>query len=126
MRVQQGLWNRQNQKLLHAILDAPRRHGAPPLRLPVVRRSSIKKQDFLPLHSQRCVTTRVVKQVKELRQGMLPAEPLAEQESDDVFQWPTTLREVRNNMIRFDKCVLLTRVGNFYEVSSLSFPQSSC
>ena len=34
----------------------------------------------------------------------------------DGLVYPTVVQQARNNMRQFDKCVLLTRVGNFYEV----------
>ncbi|KAK6364879.1 MutS protein 1 [Exophiala oligosperma] len=54
--------------------------------------------------------------VKELQQGPIQGESLPELPSDDEPQYPTLLQGVKNNMARFDNCVLLTRVGNFYEM----------
>ncbi|KAI1619111.1 DNA mismatch repair protein MutS [Exophiala viscosa] len=56
------------------------------------------------------------KKVKELPQGAIQAEALPEIPPDDEPQYPTVLQGVRNNMAKFDNCVLLTRVGNFYEL----------
>ncbi|EXJ90250.1 hypothetical protein A1O1_03349 [Capronia coronata CBS 617.96] len=35
---------------------------------------------------------------------------------DDEPQYPTVLQGAKQNMAKFDNCVLLTRVGNFYEL----------
>jgi hypothetical protein len=45
--------------------------------------------------------------------------------------YPPLLQQVRNNMLKFSHCVLLTRVGGFYEVgmcklSAISLIISSC
>lgn len=56
------------------------------------------------------------KKLKELPQGGIEAGALPELPSDDEPQYPTVLQGARNNMAKFDNCVLLTRVGNFYEL----------
>ncbi|KAK4935914.1 MutS protein 1 [Elasticomyces elasticus] len=56
------------------------------------------------------------KKVKELPQGAIETEALPELPADDEPQYPTVLQGVKNNMAKFDNCVLLTRVGNFYEM----------
>ena len=43
-------------------------------------------------------------------------EPLARDAERPSY--PTVVRQAWNNMRKFDKCVLLTRVGSFYEVPS--------
>ncbi|EDN06153.1 predicted protein [Histoplasma mississippiense (nom. inval.)] len=35
---------------------------------------------------------------------------------DDAPQYPTVIQGAKNNMLKFKNCVLLTRVGNFYEL----------
>jgi len=64
----------------------------------------------------RFATTKSTKKIRELQQGAIRADPLPEQEADDAPQYPTVLQGARNNMIKFGNCVLLTRVGSFYEV----------
>ncbi|EXJ80673.1 hypothetical protein A1O3_06957 [Capronia epimyces CBS 606.96] len=59
-------------------------------------------------------TTR--KRLKELQQGAIEAGSLPELDGDDEPQYPTVLQGARQNMAKFDNCVLLTRVGNFYEL----------
>ncbi|KUJ22245.1 muts domain V [Mollisia scopiformis] len=43
-----------------------------------------------------------------------PLEPLVLQ--DDTPSYPTVILQARNNMRKFENCVLLTRVGGFYEM----------
>ncbi len=54
----------------------------------------------------------------ELPQGLVPSpEPLPpHQEEDNVPAYPTVVLQARRNMQKFDNCVLLTRVGGFYEL----------
>lgn len=51
----------------------------------------------------------------EIQQGPLQLEALPPQD-DAVPEYPPLLQQVRNNMLKFSHCVLLTRVGGFYEV----------
>ena len=37
-------------------------------------------------------------------------------EVEDEVAYPTVIQQVRNNIKKFDDCVILTRVGGFYEV----------
>ena len=52
--------------------------------------------------------------LEELPQGILPLENLPPE--DDTPSYPTVILQARANMLKFDKCVLLTRVGGFYEL----------
>jgi hypothetical protein len=54
--------------------------------------------------------------VKDLAQGVIGIDPLPDLEADDTPQYPAVVRGAKNNMIKFSDCVVLTRVGNFYEV----------
>ncbi|KAJ9609929.1 MutS protein 1 [Cladophialophora chaetospira] len=56
------------------------------------------------------------KKVKDLQQGPIQTDSLPELPLDDEPQYPTVLQGVKTNMARFDNCVLVTRVGNFYEM----------
>lgn len=53
--------------------------------------------------------------IMDLPQGPLspvePLEPIVEEKS-----YPTVVAQARTNMDKFTNCVLLTRVGGFYEV----------
>jgi len=64
------------------------------------------------------------RKVKDLQQGAILAEPLPELGADERPQYPSVLQGARDNMLKFDNCVLLTRVGNFYEVGAMT-PRSS-
>ncbi|KAH7035044.1 muts domain V [Microdochium trichocladiopsis] len=45
-----------------------------------------------------------------------PGEHDEQDEQDDGPQYPTVVMQARRNMQKFDNCVLLTRVGGFYEL----------
>ena len=54
--------------------------------------------------------------VKELPQGILCLrQPIEKQAMEDV-SYPTVIQQALTNMRRLDDCVLLTRVGGFYEL----------
>ncbi len=53
-------------------------------------------------------------QLDELPQGLIPLEPLPLEEP--APQYPTVVMQARSNMRKFENCVLLTRVGGFYEL----------
>ncbi|OAG39472.1 hypothetical protein AYO21_06300 [Fonsecaea monophora] len=73
-------------------------------------------QPWLARGQQRGAKSVSRKKVKELQQGTIQAEPLPDLPADDEPQYPTVLKGARSNMAKFDNCVLLTRVGNFYEL----------
>lgn len=54
--------------------------------------------------------------VKDLPQGVIGLDPLPILETDDAPQYPAVVLGARNNMVKFNNCVVLTRVGSFYEV----------
>jgi hypothetical protein len=66
--------------------------------------------------------TKTTKKLKELHQGVIAAEPLPDLETDNAPQYPTVVQGAKNNMIKFSNCVLITRVGSFYEVRSTYAP----
>lgn len=51
----------------------------------------------------------------DLPQGSIGGNPLPLQD-DEEPDYPPLLQQVRNNMLKFSHCVLVTRVGGFYEV----------
>lgn len=58
--------------------------------------------------------TKLRKSIEELPQGLqAPLEPFIEKEAS---KYSPVIDEVLQNQRRFSKCVLLTRVGQFYEV----------
>ena len=67
----------------------------------------------------RGVKSKSTVKLQELPQGALnPALGTAEIEEDGPA-YPTVIRQARNNMRKFSNCVVLTKVGSFYEVRSL-------
>jgi len=61
--------------------------------------------------------TKLRKSLDELPQGLqAPLEPFIEKEAS---KYSPVIDEVLQNQRRFPKCVLLTRVGQFYEVPEL-------
>lgn len=60
--------------------------------------------------------TKTVVQLDDLPQGLIvSSEPLLEEPPDEPA-YPTVVLQARRNMQKFDNCVLLTRVGGFYEL----------
>lgn len=60
--------------------------------------------------------TRTTVKLQDLPQGPLgaPLEPLDDGENQPAY--PTVVMQARRNMQKFDDCVVLTRVGGFYEL----------
>ncbi len=58
--------------------------------------------------------TKASVKLDDLPQGVIPLESLPLE--DDVPAYPTVVRQARSNMQKFENCVLLTRVGGFYEL----------
>jgi len=54
--------------------------------------------------------------IKDLPQGPLPPKAAGTVAESDGPAYPTVIQQARNNMRKFSHCVVLTRVGNFYEV----------
>ncbi|KAL8656904.1 MAG: hypothetical protein Q9226_002458 [Calogaya cf. arnoldii] len=61
-------------------------------------------------------TTKKTVKLEELPQGALEPMPDTAEEEDQGPTYPTVVRQARNNMRKFDNCVVLTRVGSFYEL----------
>ncbi|KAM4054857.1 mutS family protein [Hirsutella rhossiliensis] len=86
--------------------------GAPPR-----PRISSRTPPKLPQTRAKKTTTTV--KLSDLPQGPLRAEQTAtpaEDEQQDAPAYPTVVLQARRNMREFDNCVLLTRVGSFYEL----------
>lgn len=63
--------------------------------------------------------TKTVVSLDDLPQGVIRAGPLpprVEEEPPPSPAYPTVVLQARRNMQKFDNCVLLTRVGGFYEL----------
>jgi hypothetical protein len=54
--------------------------------------------------------------VKRLPQGALPKREDGETDAVEEPQYPTVIQQALNNMRKFSHCILITRVGSFYEV----------
>ncbi|KKZ66686.1 hypothetical protein EMCG_07643 [[Emmonsia] crescens] len=73
-------------------------------------------QGVVPLQFDRGAKRKSTAKLKDLPQGRLePIEPYAPL-VNDAPQYPTVIQGAKNNMLKFKNCVLLTRVGNFYEL----------
>lgn len=73
----------------------------------------------LELPQTRAKKTTTTVKLSDLPQGPLGAEQIttpAEGEQQDAPAYPTVVLQAWRNMRQFDKCVLLTRVGGFYEL----------
>jgi hypothetical protein len=57
--------------------------------------------------------------INAIPQGCLPAKAIEPIDANDGPVYPTVVQQARNNMQKFSHCVVLTRVGNFYEVCTL-------
>ncbi|CAA9957476.1 DNA mismatch repair protein mutS [Pyrenophora teres f. maculata] len=53
--------------------------------------------------------------MEDMQQGVIDADALPPQD-DSEPEYPPLLQQVRNNMLKFSHCVLVTRVGGFYEL----------
>lgn len=59
--------------------------------------------------------TQTTLNIDDIPQGIVKAKPLSDQD-DAEPEYPPLLQQVRNNMLKFSHCVVVTRVGGFYEV----------
>lgn len=74
-----------------------------------------------PQHAQSHVRgkkTKTVVSLDDLPQGLIRSEPTTPlpEEQPATPAYPTVVLQARRNMQKFDNCVLLTRVGGFYEL----------
>ncbi|KAL1879470.1 MutS protein 1 [Paecilomyces lecythidis] len=77
------------------------------------RRPTLYSRAAIELH--RGAKTKTSTKLKDLPQGALKLETY-DDGADEGPQYPTVVRGHRNNMLKFKNCVILTRVGNFYEL----------
>lgn len=73
------------------------------------------------LEVRRSARTSATVKLKDLHQGMVKLEEYDEG-LDYAPRYPTVVQGHRNNMQKFKNCVVLTRVGGFYEVCLLCCP----
>ena len=57
--------------------------------------------------------------IADLPQGAIPPKSVQEEVENEGPAYPTVIQQARNNMQKFANRVVLTRVGSFYEVSSV-------
>lgn len=67
---------------------------------------------------RRSAKTQATVKLKDLPQGVMKLEAY-DDGVDDAPQYPPVVQGHRNNMQKFKNCVILTRVGGFYEVRPL-------
>lgn len=80
-------------------------------------RQSLTPSSRVARFPRRHAGTKLRKSIEELPQGLqTPLEPFIEKEAS---KYSPVIDEVLQNQRRFPKCVLLTRVGQFYEVLKL-------
>lgn len=101
------IWTFSAIRSLHAF---PRRHS-----------SALRHAPPAVLHWQARIRARGKKtkasiKLDDLPQGLIPLEPLPLEHVAKRKDYPTVVRQARSNMQKFENCVLLTRVGGFYEL----------
>ncbi|CAI7578288.1 unnamed protein product [Penicillium pancosmium] len=67
------------------------------------------------VHQQRGAKTKSTVKLKDLPQGVVKLEAY-DDGVDEAPRYPTVVQGHRNNMQKFKNCVVLTRVGGFYEL----------
>lgn len=60
--------------------------------------------------------TKTTVKLSDLPQGAIQTEFLPLEQEQNGPAYPTVVLQARRNMQKFDNCVLLTRVGGFYEL----------
>lgn len=81
---------------------------------------------YLPIRIQaRGKKSKATVQLKDLPQGVLKPDNSFADWKDEGPAYPTVVQQARNNMRTFSNCVLLTRVGGFYEVCMLDATMST-
>ncbi|EZG02968.1 hypothetical protein H106_06498 [Trichophyton rubrum CBS 735.88] len=80
------------------------------------RPGSLQFKVTYPILSWRGAKTKSAARLSDLAQGPLESKKPLAPFTDDVPQYPAVVQGAKYNMQKFANCVLLTRVGNFYEV----------
>lgn len=76
-------------------------------------RHKVRQLSSVTRPTQRNARTKVSVKLEDLPQGIIALDPLPDA---NVPEYPTVVQQARSNMRRFENCVLLTRVGGFYEL----------
>jgi hypothetical protein len=77
---------------------------------------SRNQHPWQPQIHRRGVKSKASTKSQDLPQGALHFEETGRDTVQDGPSYPTVVQQARNNMRKFENCVLLTRVGGFYEV----------
>ncbi|KID99988.1 MutS2 protein, partial [Metarhizium majus ARSEF 297] len=84
---------------------------------PPFAQPSISPSNGAPCQLQcRGAKTKTTIKLCDLPQGPIKSEFKPPQEEENEPSYPTVVLQARRNMRKFDNCVLLTRVGSFYEL----------
>ena len=67
-------------------------------------------------NQRRGAKSKAIVQLKELPQGPLGGQEALVEAEDEAPAYPPVVQQAWNNMQKFEDCVVVTRVGNFYEV----------
>jgi hypothetical protein len=90
--------------------------------------SSVRRKPRGPVTAsarcQRGAKSRSRVRLADLPQGGIALEPLPRDEDRPTY--PTVVQQARSNMTKFENCVLLTRVGSFYEVRLPGYTSGAC
>lgn len=81
----------------------------------IFRATSLNHSLWTPQISRRGAKSKTTVKSQELPQGVLQSERLPRESVEDGPSYPVVVQQARNNMQKFENCVLLTRVGGFYE-----------
>ncbi|KAK3675801.1 MutS protein 1 [Recurvomyces mirabilis] len=92
---------------LRSVSARPTLHEPRPLR---------PHQSAVPTTWQRGAKTKTTVKASSLPQGILPPLPPDESEKVQARSYPPVLQQHLNNVRKFTDCVVLTRVGDFYEM----------
>ena len=72
---------------------------------------------LLPAFQSRGKKTKTTVKLDELPQGVIQSEALPQDDEGPIEPaYPTVVLQAKQNMQKFDNCILLTRVGGFYEL----------
>ncbi|KAN0122217.1 MutS domain V domain containing protein [Hyaloscypha variabilis] len=109
-------WRRLRVTTPHRFLTAARQirplHARPPPILLALQRARLASVGRVQNRGKK---TKASVKLDDLPQGVIPLEPLP-LENDVKKPLPQVVRQARSNMQRFENCVVLTRVGGFYEL----------
>lgn len=85
------------------------------------RAAWISPSELPPLQGRvpgRGLKSKATLRLEDLPQGAITSVAPPVEEDDDHPKYPTVVQQAKNNMRKFDNCILLTRVGGFYEACS--------